>query len=116
MSSVVRRAGSRCCGDDSHESTSSPCFFTTASSFIAMPLGRLVPASHFWNVDSLVLRYRANTGWLTERPQGVADDHPRSRLSWSPAFAIPYPQQQPPRFVAPTATGEGDWFATTTGV
>ena len=30
-----------------------------------MPLGRLVPASHFWTVDSLVLRKRAKTGWLT---------------------------------------------------
>ncbi len=30
-----------------------------------MPLGRFVPASHFCTVDSLVFKYRANTGWLT---------------------------------------------------
>lgn len=36
--------------------TFKPCFSTTASSFSAIPLGRLVPASHFWTVDSLVFR------------------------------------------------------------
>lgn len=33
-----------------------PCFSTMASSFKAMPLGRLAPVSHFSTVDSLVLR------------------------------------------------------------
>ncbi len=37
-------------------STLSPCFSTTASNLSAMPLGRFVPASHFWTVDSLVFR------------------------------------------------------------
>ena len=37
-------------------STLSPCFSTTASNLSAMPLGRLVPASHFCTVDSLVFR------------------------------------------------------------
>ena len=36
--------------------TLSPCFSTTASNLSAMPLGRLVPASHFCTVDSLVFR------------------------------------------------------------
>ena len=40
----------------SQASTLSPCFSTTASSLSAMPLGRLVPASHFCTVDSLVFR------------------------------------------------------------
>jgi hypothetical protein len=30
-----------------------------------MPLGRFAPLSHFSTVDSLVFKYRANTGWLT---------------------------------------------------
>src|SRR5437868_4860775 len=42
-----------------------PCFCTTESSFSAMPLGFFAPVSHFSIVDSLVFRYRANTGWLT---------------------------------------------------
>ena len=37
-------------------STFRPCFSTMASNLSAMPLGRLVPASHFWTVDSLVFR------------------------------------------------------------
>lgn len=45
-----------------HASTFKPCFSTTASSFSAIPLGRLVPASHFCTVDSLVFRYRAKIG------------------------------------------------------
>lgn len=43
-------------------STLRPYFSTTASNLSAMPLGRLVPASHFCTVDSLVFRKRANTG------------------------------------------------------
>ncbi len=30
-----------------------------------MPLGFLAPVSHFSTLDSLVLRERAKTGWLT---------------------------------------------------
>ncbi len=30
----------------------------------AIPLGCLFPDSHFFTVDSLVLRYRAKAGWL----------------------------------------------------
>jgi hypothetical protein len=33
-----------------------PCFRTSASSFSAIPLGRLAPVSHFSTVLSLVLR------------------------------------------------------------
>ncbi len=40
----------------------SPCFSTTDNSFSAIPLQRLVPASHFCTVDSLVLRNRADMG------------------------------------------------------
>ena len=43
-------------GDAPQASTFKPCFSTTASSLSAMPLGRLVPASHFCTVDSLVFR------------------------------------------------------------
>ena len=46
----------RAAGDASQPSTFKPCFSTTASSLSAMPLGRLVPASHFCTVDSLVFR------------------------------------------------------------
>ena len=42
--------------ESDQESTFRPYFSTTASSLSAMPLGRFVPASHFWTVDSLVLR------------------------------------------------------------
>ncbi len=48
-----------------YASTPSPCFWTTANNLSAMPLGCLLPDSHFWTVDSLVLRYLAKTGWLT---------------------------------------------------
>ena len=47
---------------DAQANTLRPCLSTTGSSFSAMPLGRLVPASHFCTVDSLVFRKRANTG------------------------------------------------------
>ncbi len=36
--------------------TDKPCLFTTSSNFNATPLGFLAPVSHFWIVDSLVLR------------------------------------------------------------
>ena len=48
-----------------HAKTSNPCIRTIASSFKAIPLGRLSPVSHFSTILSLVFRYRANTGWLT---------------------------------------------------
>jgi hypothetical protein len=36
-----------CLAHGSYASTSSPCLFTTASSFNAIPLGRFMPVSHF---------------------------------------------------------------------
>src|SRR5690606_37182930 len=42
-----------------------PCFLATCSSLSAIPLGRFAPDSHFATVLSVVLRYLANTGWLT---------------------------------------------------
>lgn len=45
--------------------TSWPCLRTTDSNLSAIPLDRLLPDSHFRTVDSLVLRYRTKTGWLT---------------------------------------------------
>jgi len=48
-----------------YASTPSPCLCTTANNLSAMPLGCLLPVSHFCTVDTLVLRYLANTGWLT---------------------------------------------------
>lgn len=60
----IRRLRVSFCDDQQLDQakTSNPYFFTTASNLSAIPLGCLLPDSHFWMVDSLVLRYRAKTG------------------------------------------------------
>ena len=55
-SSHSARSSYRADGVEPHASTFKPCLSTTARSLSAMPLGRLVPASHFCTVDSLVFR------------------------------------------------------------